>query len=186
MKKLLLSAAFLAALASPAAAAIAITVANVGPILNESIPLPAELTPGAGGAFAEFFEFSLPTRETVTLSMSDSAVGFQQITGGSLSLNNQVSISPVSPFQPLGTLIESSPIASFIGGQSATVTPDPLAAGDYFAEISGSSGLAKIRIAVDGTATAVTTPEPSTWAMLLCGFALLTWRGLKGARVSRT
>jgi hypothetical protein len=136
-------------------------------------------TPGSGIGFSEFFEFTLPTSETVTVSVSDSAIGFQRITGGELSLNNWTSSASVSPFQPLGSFIEGSAIANVLGGQEATVAPDVLSAGAYFAEVSGVSGGSPIHIAIDGTITAVTTPEPSTWAMALIGFGFLAafgWR----------
>ena len=116
--------------------------------------------------------------------MSDSAIGNQRIVGGTLSLNNWTSTASVSPFQPLGSLIESSPLINFLGGQAATVTPDPLAAGSYFAEVSGVSGGSPIHIAVDGTITAVTTPETSTWAMMLAGFAALALMGWKRPRAA--
>lgn len=182
MNRLALSLAFLAALGAAPAHAALITVADVGSILDQSVALPAEKTPGAGAAFDEFFEFTLPVAELVTVSMSDSATGAQRITGGLLSLNNWTSSSATPPFAPLGALIESSGIANFAGGQSATVTPDRLAAGAYFAEISGVSGLSPLRIAVDGTATA-TVPEPSTWAMLLIGAAAMAWGALTRRRV---
>ena len=107
--------------------------------------------------------------------MSDSATGSGRIVGGSLSINDWTSTAATSPFQPIGALIESSPLANVIGGQEATVTPDVLAKGAYFAEFSGTSGGAPIHIAVDGTATALATPEPSTWAMLVAGFVLMGW-----------
>lgn len=172
MKKYLLGAAFLAAISTVPANALTITVANVGFILNQSVPLPAEATPGLGAAFEEFFEFSLPIGETVTVSMSDSATGLQRITGGLLSLNDWTTTGPSPLLVPMGALIEDSPITNLTGGQSATVTPDRLGAGEYFAEISGTSGLSSIKIAVDGTATAV-VPEPATWAMLVIGACML-------------
>jgi hypothetical protein len=179
MNRLFLAAAFLAATAAPSAAA-SITVANVGSILNESIPLPAEATPGSSIAFAEFFEFSLPVKEEVTVSMTDSAIGNEKIVGGVLSLNTQTGTGPAPLLIPTGTLIESSPVANFIGGQGATVVPDVLAAGNYFAEISGTSGSRPMSIAIDGTATATTgvgatVPEPSTWVMLTVGFGFMAW-----------
>jgi hypothetical protein len=167
------------AVAAPAHAATQITVDNIGAVFNQSLALPAQDTPGSGIGFSEFFEFSLPTSETVTVSVSDSAIGNLRITGGSLSLNNFTSTAPVSPFQPLGALIESSPILNVLGGQDATFAPDVLGAGAYFAEVSGVSGGSPIHIAIDGTITAVTTPEPSTWAMALIGFGFLAafgWR----------
>ena len=54
-----------------------------------------------------------------------------------------------------------------------------LGAGSYFAEVSGISGGSPIHIAIDGTITAVTTPEPSTWAMLAIGFGVMGLMGLR-------
>jgi len=156
MLKRLLLGAVLAACAWPAHAVVT-TVENIGSILNESLPLPAEQTPGLGAAFAQFFEFNLPVAETVTLSMS-------------LNLWSTTGATP--PFIPAGALIESSAIVNVVGGQEATVLPDRVAAGNYFAEIAGLSGASPIHIAIDGTATA-TVPEPSTWAMVLVGFGLV-------------
>ena len=171
MLKRLLLGAVLAACAWPAHAVVT-TVENIGSILNESLPLPAEQTPGLGAAFAQFFEFNLPVAETVTLSMSDSATGSLRVTGGSLSLNLWSTTGATPPFIPAGALIESSAIVNVVGGQEATVLPDRVAAGNYFAEIAGLSGASPIHIAIDGTATA-TVPEPSTWAMVLVGFGLV-------------
>src|SRR5580693_1133123 len=133
-------AAAVVALAAPAYAATQITVDNIGAVLNESLALPAQDTPGSGIGFSEFFEFTLPTSEIVTVSVSDSAIGFQRITGGELSLNTQTGTASVSPFQPLGAFIEGSSILNVLGGQEATVAPDALGAGAYFAEVSGVSG----------------------------------------------
>jgi hypothetical protein len=183
MNRLVLAAAFLAAAAAPAAAATQITVEDIGSILNESLALPAQDTPGSGIGFEQFFEFTLPTRETVTVSMSDSATGSGLITSGVLSLNDWTSTAATSPFQPIGALIESSPLNNVIGGQEATVSPDVLNAGAYFAELSGVSGLAPIHIAVDGTITAVSTPELSTWAMVLIGGGFMAWGAMTRRRV---
>lgn len=175
MNRLILAAAFSAAFALPAAAATQITVENIGAVFNQSLALPAEDTPGSGIGFEQYFEFTLPTAETVTVSMSDSAIGGGRIVGGILSLNDWTSTAPVSPFQPLGALIESSTVNDVLGGQEATVTPDILSAGSYFVELSGVSGALPIHIAVDGTITALSTPEPSTWAMLLIGSGFMAW-----------
>lgn len=186
MKSILLAGALALAVGSTTAnAATQITVDNIGAVLNESLALPAQDTPGSGIGFSEFFEFTLPTSEIVTVSVSDSAIGAQRITGGLLSLNNWTGNLGVSPFQPTGSLIESSSILNVIGGQEATVAPDVLGAGSYFAEVSGVSGGSPIHIAIDGTITAVTTPEPSTWAMLLMGFAGLAWAGLRRDKSAR-
>lgn len=178
MKRLLFATIALAALSAPAGAAL-ISVQNLGSILNESLALPAEDTPGSGIGFSQFFEFTLPVSEIVTLSMSDSGIGSEQITGGVLSLNNHTTTGAGPLFIPAGSLIESSPLNNVVGGQEATVVPDILSAGSYFAELSGFSGSSPIHLAVDGTVTAVTTPEPSTWAMLLLGAGFIAWKGMK-------
>ena len=176
MSRLLLAAAFFAASALPSAAATQITVENIGAVFNQSLALPAEDTPGSGIGFEEFFEFTIPTSEVVTVSMSDSAgTAAGRIVGGVLSLNDWTGNAGVSPFQPLGALIESSTVNNVLGGQEATVTPDILSAGSYFVELSGVSGALPIHIAVDGTITALSTPEPSTWAMLLIGSGFMAW-----------
>jgi PEP-CTERM motif len=185
MKAILLAGALVLAVGATPAHAAQITVENIGAVLNQSLALPAQDTPGSGIAFSEFFEFTLPVSETVTVSVSDSAIGAQRITGGVLSLNNWTGNLGVSPFQPTGSLIESSSILNVLGGQEATVAPDVLAAGNYFALVDGVSGGSPIHIAVDGTITAVTTPEPSTWAMLLMGFGGLAWAGLKRRKSPR-
>jgi hypothetical protein len=175
----------LVALAAPAYAADQITVEDIGAVFNQSLALPAEDTPGSGIGFQQYFEFTLPVREEVTLSVSDSAIGAQKITGGVISLNFFTSSAPTSPFQPIGGLIESAGLIDVLGGQEATVAPDALGAGSYFAEVSGVSGSSPIHIAIDGTVTAVTTPEPSTWAMMFLGFGLMGLIGLRkrGARL---
>jgi PEP-CTERM motif len=185
MSKIIFPTVLAAAIAAavPAHAATQITVENIGAVFNESLALPAEDTPGSGIGFSEFFEFTLPVTETVTVSVSDSAIGAERITGGALSLNNFTSSAPVSPFQPMGSLIESSSILNVVGGQEATVSPDALGAGAYFAEVSGISGAAPIHIAIDGTITAVSTPEPSTWAMMLLGIGFLALAGFRDKRV---
>ena len=175
MKHLLISTALLGALCAPASAAL-ISVENIGSILNESLALPAEDTPGSGIGFAEFFEFTLPTTEIVTVSMSDSGIGFQRITGGVLSLNTQTSTGPGPLFIPAGSLIDSSPLSNFAGGQEAIVGPNTLTAGNYFAEVTGTSGASPIHLAIDGTVTASSAvPEPSTWVMLIIGAGAMAW-----------
>lgn len=175
MNRLFLAAAILAAASIPAAAAIQVSVENVGSVLNESLALPAEDTPGSSIGFQEFFEFTLPTRETVTLSLSDSGFGNEQVIGGAFSVNTQTSTGPGPLFIPVGTLIESAAFNSFIGGQEALLGPNVLGAGSYFAEVSGVSGSSPIHLAIDGTVTAAATPEPSTWAMLLIGAGFMAW-----------
>ena len=185
MNKWLLAAAFVAASVLPSAAAIEVSVENIGSILNESLALPAEATPGSSIGFQQFFEFSLPTREEVTMSISDSGIGREKIVGGVFSLNDHTSTGSGPLFIPAGALIDSSPLSNFAGGQEAIVGPNILSAGNYFAELSGTSGSSPIHLAIDGTATATATPEISTWAMVVLGLGLVMWRGRRMVEGSR-
>jgi hypothetical protein len=170
--------------ATPASSAT-VTVVNVGSILNESLPLPAESTPGLGIAFAQYFEFELPVAEEVTASVSDSGIGAEKIVGGLLSLNNWTTTGPGPLFIPGGLLIDSTGFTNTIGGQTATVGPDDLSAGNYFVEISGKSGASAIKLAIDGTVTAVAiVPEASTWVMAGIGFAFLAFASSRKRRDS--
>ena len=163
--------------AAPSAAAT-IVVENVGSILNQSVALPAEATPGSGVSFAQFFEFSLPTTESVTASVSNSGTGSLRVIGGVLNLNFHTTTGVGPLFIPAGALIDSSPFTNTLGGQEATVGPDILSAGNYFVDVTGTSGSSPIRLAIDGTVTGVVaTPEISTWAMLLLGLGVAMWRG---------
>ena len=185
MNRLLLGAAFLVALGAAPASAATIVVENVGAILNQSVALPAESTPGMGQAFAQFFEFSLPTTESITASVSDSAPNSLRVVNGTLSLNTHDTTGIAPLFIPAGSLIESASFLDVAGGQEATVGPHILSAGNYFVDVTGVSGTSPIRLAIDGTITGIATPEPSTWAMLGLGFGMLGFMGFKRSRGER-
>lgn len=174
-KWLLAGVAFAALVGAAPSKAATVTVVDIGSVLNESKALPAEATPGSGIGFAQFFEFSLPTREEVSASVSDSGVGLEQVIGGVLSLNNWTTNSGAPLFIPMGTNIDFADFISTTGGQSAEIAPATLNAGDYFVEVSGASGVSSLKLAIDGTVTAGAVPEPSTWVMAGVGFAFLGW-----------
>jgi hypothetical protein len=176
-----------AILCSPAAQATTITVENLGSILNDSVSFPNTKTPGSSKTFEDFFEFTLPTAEYITASMSISGPVQDQIPAGKgeLTLSSWTSTSALSPFIPLGSVIEEAALsAPSLGGQTAvvgSVTPfgDYELAGSYFVEVSGTSGLGSLKLAVDGNVTTLAVPEPSTWAMFGIGFVGLAGMGLK-------
>ena len=131
-----------------------ITVENLGSILNDSVSFPNTKTPGAGKTFEDFFEFTLPTAEYITASMSISGPISDQIPAGKgeLTLSTWTSTTGVSPFIPLGSVIEQATVsAPSSGGQTAVVgsfTPfgDFEEAGTYFVEVSGTSGLGALKL----------------------------------------
>ena len=182
-----------AILCSPAAHATSITVQDLGSILNDSVSFPSTKTPGSGQTFDDFFEFTLPTAEYITASMSISGPIVDQIPSGKghLSLFTWTSTSSSSPFIPLGTLIEEATVSDpSKGGQSAVVgtfTPfgDYEAAGTYFVEVAGMSGAGSLKLAIDGNVTTLSAPEPSTWAMFGIGFLGLAAVGLRRRRNDR-
>jgi hypothetical protein len=185
IKYLLMGVAAAALFGAPQANAATVVVENVGSILNQSMALPAEATPGGGTPFAQFFEFSLPTTESVTASVSDSGVGSLAVLGGVLNLNFHTTTGVGPLFIPAGALIESASFINTAGGQEATVGPQILNAGNYFVDVTGTSGSSPIHLAIDGTVTALATPEPSTWAMLGLGFGLMAFLGVRTKRKDR-
>jgi hypothetical protein len=183
-----------AILCSPAAHATSITVEDLGSILNDSVSFPDTKTPGSGKMFEDFFEFTLPTAEYITASMSISGPLLDQIPAGTgrLILSTLTSMSGGSPSIPLGSLIEQAMVSapSSSGGQSAVVGSatqfgDYELAGTYFVEVSGTSGAGSLKLAVDGNVTTLAAPEPSTWAMFGIGFAGLAAMGFKRRRGNR-
>ena len=184
-KLLLLGVAAAALFGAQQASAATVVVENVGSILNQSMALPAEATPGGGTPFAQFFEFSLPTTESVTASVSDSGIGSLAVLGGVLNLNFHTTTGVGPLFIPAGSLIESANFINTAGGQEATVGPQILTAGNYFVDVTGTSGSSPIHLAIDGTVTALATPEASTWAMLGLGFGAIAMMGFKRSRKDR-
>src|SRR5271169_3553048 len=93
----------IALLCSPGAHAA--TVVDLGPILNDSISFPSTKTPGSGLPFDDFFEFTLPTAEYITASMSLSGPQVDQIPSGTgkLILSTWTS-SMGSPAIPVGSV----------------------------------------------------------------------------------
>jgi hypothetical protein len=125
-----------AILCSPAGHATTITVENLGSILNDSVSFPSTKTPGAGKTFDDFFEFTLPTAEYITASMSISGPISDQIPAGKGELILSTWTSGVAPSIPLGSMIEQATVsAPSSGGQSAVVgSATPF--GDY--ELAGA------------------------------------------------
>ena len=178
-------------LSSSAYAVTVIKVDNLGSILDASVSFPSTTTPGSGKAFADYFEFTLPVAEYVSASVSLSGPTGDQIpmNMGVLTLADWTSTGSVSPFIPMGAIIEQATIsAPASGGQGAfvgtfTAQGDYEPAGNYFVEVSGISGGGALKLAIDGNVTSVAgVPELSTSAMLFLGFAGLGFAGYRNAR----
>jgi hypothetical protein len=111
-----------AILCSPAARATTITVENLGPILNDSVSFPNTKTPGSGKTFEDFFEFTLPTAEYITASMSISGPMGDQIPAGKGELALSTWSNAPLPGIPVGSVIEEATVsAPSLGGQTAVV-----------------------------------------------------------------
>jgi len=182
-------AAVILAIFGPSTPAIATTVIvdNLGSINESSISLPSTKTPGSGGSFTYYYEFTIPKSEYISASMSISGPTIDQISTGSFVLADWTSTVAGAP---TGPTIEQSPIsAPAAGGQGAflgiaSLMGDLEPAGNYYVEISGVSGGGSLRLAVDGNVTA-TAPEPATWALMALGFAGLGFAGYRKRRTDR-
>ena len=80
-------------------------------------------------------------------------------------------------------MIDSAALV-FNGSAYTASFTDLLGPGDYTAEIMGTVNVA--RLGIGGTVSTLGVPEPSTWAMMLLGFAGLGYaafrRSAKGQR----
>jgi PEP-CTERM motif len=149
-------------------------------------------TPGPGVTFTYYYEFTLPKAEFVSASMSISGPTSDQIpsNSGSFILADWTNTGSSAPYVPSGATIEDVTISgpapggegAFLGTMTSMGDPEP--AGTYFVEITGVSGGGGLQLAVDGNVTA-TAPEPSTWAMVLLGFAGLGFASYRRRRKGR-
>jgi hypothetical protein len=118
-------------LCSPASAA-AVTVIDLGPVLNDSISLPNTSdtkTVGSGGSFSDYYEFTLPQAEFVSASMSISGPTVDQIPagGGELILSTWTSTDPLSPFVPAGTIVQQATVSPAAARSATLWSPSQIA-----------------------------------------------------------
>jgi PEP-CTERM motif len=130
----------------------------------------------ATGVFADAATFDLTVSADTAVSATIAVTNRFQFTPGTLRLFSG------SPFS--GTLLDSAALT--FGGSAYTASfTDPLGPGIYYAEITGRVN-ARL-LGVGGTVTTTTAiPEPSTWAMMLLGFAGLGYAGFRKARSVRS
>ena len=181
MKKLLLATVAAAglALASPAFAA-PVVVENLGADPNTGI----SFTPGAG-TFDDAFTFSVTAPETLTIAAILNT--FPQGPGSSAFISNFIGeIVMGTPATPgtieVGPELATSPCGAVTNCQSlgGQVT---LATGDYFLEFTGDAG-ATASYGGGTVNTVAAVPEPSTWAMMIIGFAGVVFMGMRKRRES--
>ncbi|MBA7574766.1 hypothetical protein ES708_16581 [subsurface metagenome] len=135
------------------------------------------------GSFTVYEKFSFGTAPVdASVSYSDTVrFATNAITGGVLSLFSCSSNCTGTALAPTGTLITSSPLINLgTTQQVAGFGPVTLAtAGAYFLEITGSTKASAPGVTYAGTisldSVAGGVPEPSTWAMMLIGFAGLAF-----------
>ena len=132
------------------------------------------------GSFTDYLKFSIlssPADASASESDSVSKASFASrlITGGTFSLFSCATNCTGTLLAPTGSLIGSAAILNTgTTTQGASLGPYLLTmAGPYFLQLSGSTTApAPNGLAFAGTLSiSSAVPEPSTWAMILAGFA---------------
>jgi hypothetical protein len=175
MKKLLITAAFIAASVGsvPASAAVyALGAFNVPPTQTVNLT-PADQV--ATGNFQDEFRFSVLAPITLTASgMNTTALGLSNLDFGVVELR-------------AGTGNAGSVIATYVnqaqdafGFEATRLGALQLTAGSYTIVVNGKVTGAPARYDGNITFAAAAVPEPTTWAMLVGGFGIL------GAATRRT
>jgi hypothetical protein len=150
----------------------------------------ATLTPLIGNTIIGTVALSGTVDETVFGRTSDSQTGTFDITITGLDLTGTLMLPPANPLDGHTLLAGLDPTDTSKG--TTTITPEGGVGGpggpfkidsffDVFIDVSvPSAGLMKSV----GPIRVVATPEPSTWAMLLIGFAGLGFAGWRRAAAS--
>jgi hypothetical protein len=121
------------------------------------------------GSFMDAGTFTLTTFGVDTAVSATIAVNRAgAFTPGALALYEG------SPFT--GTLIESDPLTFAKSAYTASFA-DILGPGTYYAEVTGTVNVS--HLGVGGTVTTSTVPEPSTWVMMMLGFAGLGYAAVR-------
>jgi hypothetical protein len=151
-----------------------ITMFNVsGTAVNQSF---VPVTPTCGA------RATCPFSGTIDVDVTNGTVPDIDITFPSLDPFNIVEFSEMSPGatvvatnEPsLGQVLNLTFTGSFVGFTGGTITGEVVTTSDL--------GVALFTVNAGGSITAV--PEPSTWAMMLVGFAGLGYAGYRRTRVA--
>jgi PEP-CTERM motif len=125
------------------------------------------------GLFADAATFNLTISANTAVSATIAVGNRFQFTPGTLLLFSGL------PFS--GALLDSEPLT--FGGSAYTASfSDALGPGIYYVEITGRVN-SKV-LGIGGSVTTTAIPEPSTWAMMLIGFAGLGFAGYRASRKS--
>jgi hypothetical protein len=195
------------AASAPAMAATATLVYSVTPSpldANDSSIKYSGNVAETGKAFADYWEFLIPAggldisitaQDTVTksaqlLSKNTSLSLYlckSNCSDGTLTGNNLQGAVPIP-----GTLLATDLKPTVIGASQywnlgSLTSLLPVIGGDtYFVELSGTAGTGKnLTLGITGDIATTAVPEPTTWAMLLVGFAGLSAASYKRARKNR-
>ncbi len=174
-------------------------------VIDEGLPFPsilalvqAQSLPGATGSLSAFAELDYDIEITgpageVSVDVSGLAMGSGSgsgFVGIGLTINDEPFL-PHHHFDLNSTLPTNTPIAVQLntsaivplteaGSSSASAYLDP-----YFSiDPSNADASAYAILVSPGIANTPATPEPSTWAMLLLGFAGLGWAGGRRGRLA--
>jgi hypothetical protein len=181
MKKLLFAAAAVLALSAPANAAF---VANLGadPSVNFGNT--------SAGAFEDFYSFSLAEASVLTIVSATNTfaggIGSNQFIAnftGSVVLNPDGIIGNLDDqivVGPIGATLGCGPITLCQGFAGSAL----LAGGNYYLDVSGVGG-SNSHYGGDIT-TQAAVPEPSTWALMIVGFAGIVFMGAARKRRNET
>jgi len=128
------------------------------------------------GSFTEYLKFSIAFAGDVSVSYSNAFGSRGGISNGILALNACLTNCTGDVFAPTGTEIDSSPLFSnplFKRQQFSGFGPDDVFPGSYFLKLTGATPSGSEEgLAYTGTLFFSSgVPEPSTWAMMLIGFA---------------
>jgi hypothetical protein len=155
---------------------------------------------GSASPFADFIKFKLPYTEQLTVTSISATTAI--LTGGAHPEKNfqlkSGNLELFSGLPGLGSPVpgESGAVTGSNQHYSGGLDPVILPAGHYYLEFTGiydpqkwsvTKGVGKYvldtgsKLSYDGTISVTAVPEPSTWAMMLLGFAGLGFAGYRRA-----
>ena len=121
--------------------------------------------------------------ETDSTGAIDVEGTFSLTTGANTAVSATIATGSAGSYTPgllelfMGATLIDSMALVFNGSAYTASFTDLLGPGNYTAEIMGTVNVA--RLGVGGTVSTLSVPEPSTWAMMLLGFAGLGYAAFR-------